>query len=39
VTHLQADNDDGAAAIYRKSFEHVWTSAKPYETGSNTIIR
>ncbi|MEU8252266.1 XRE family transcriptional regulator [Nonomuraea sp. NPDC048916] len=30
VTHLLADDDQGAAAIYLSSFERVWTSAKPY---------
>ncbi|MFI6325516.1 XRE family transcriptional regulator [Nonomuraea sp. NPDC050556] len=37
VTHLQADDDEGAAAVYLSSFERVWTSAKPYKISSETI--
>ncbi|MFI6599138.1 XRE family transcriptional regulator [Nonomuraea sp. NPDC050536] len=36
VTHLMADNDEGAAAIYRSSFERVWTSAKPHPIAPET---
>lgn len=38
VTHLLADDDEGAAAIYLSSFERVWTSAKPYTISPETII-
>ncbi|MEV4013116.1 XRE family transcriptional regulator [Nonomuraea angiospora] len=39
VTHLQADENEGSAAIYLDSFERVWTGAKPYTISAETITR